>query len=99
MLFPLKSLRRIGILNTILAHRLRSHPSGSRRPRPLEAAGSAAGSGAGKDVGGLLQMPSGTNTMGSAYQIRLDDRLGAIEVGKLADLVALEKNPSAFPLA
>jgi predicted amidohydrolase YtcJ len=32
------------------------------------------------------------NTMGAAYQLRLDHDIGSIEVGKLADLVALERN-------
>jgi predicted amidohydrolase YtcJ len=32
------------------------------------------------------------NTLGAAYQIRLDDRVGSVEVGKLADLVVLDKN-------
>jgi predicted amidohydrolase YtcJ len=32
------------------------------------------------------------NTLGSAYQLRLDDRVGSIEVGKLADLVVLDRN-------
>jgi predicted amidohydrolase YtcJ len=30
--------------------------------------------------------------LGSAYQLRLDDRVGSIEVGKLADLVVLDRN-------
>ena len=32
------------------------------------------------------------NTMGSAYQLRLEDQLGSIEVGKFADLIVLEKD-------
>lgn len=32
------------------------------------------------------------NTMGAAYQLRLDDRVGSLEVGKLADLIALDAN-------
>lgn len=32
------------------------------------------------------------NTLGAAYQIRLDDRVGSIEVGKLADLIVLDRN-------
>ncbi|CAN5575492.1 amidohydrolase [soil metagenome] len=32
------------------------------------------------------------NTLGAAYQIRLDDRVGSVEVGKLADLIVLDKN-------
>ena len=31
-------------------------------------------------------------TMGPAYQLGLDRKIGSIEVGKLADLVVLEKN-------
>lgn len=32
------------------------------------------------------------NTLGAAYQIRLDDKVGSIEVGKLADLIVLDRN-------
>jgi predicted amidohydrolase YtcJ len=32
------------------------------------------------------------NTLGAAYQIRLDQKVGSLEVGKLADLVVLDKN-------
>ncbi|OYN74619.1 amidohydrolase [Mycolicibacterium sphagni] len=32
------------------------------------------------------------NTMGAAYQIRLDDKVGSIEVGKRADLIVLGAN-------
>ena len=32
------------------------------------------------------------NTLGGAYQLRLDHDIGSIEVGKLADLVVLERN-------
>jgi predicted amidohydrolase YtcJ len=32
------------------------------------------------------------NTMGAAYQIRLEDKVGSIETGKLADLIILDKN-------
>ena len=32
------------------------------------------------------------NTMGAAYQAGLDNEVGSIEVGKLADLIVLEKN-------
>ena len=32
------------------------------------------------------------NTLGAAYQIRLDDKVGSLEVGKLADLIVLDKN-------
>lgn len=32
------------------------------------------------------------NTLGAAYQIRLDDKVGSLEVGKLADLIVLDEN-------
>lgn len=32
------------------------------------------------------------NTLGAAYQVRLDDRVGSLEVGKLADLIMLDTN-------
>ena len=32
------------------------------------------------------------NTMGAAYQIRLDDKVGSVEVGKRADLIMLDTN-------
>lgn len=32
------------------------------------------------------------NTLGAAYQIRLDDRVGSVEAGKLADLIVLDRN-------
>ena len=32
------------------------------------------------------------NTLGAAYQIRLDDKVGSLEVGKLADLIVLDRN-------
>ncbi|AFM17972.1 putative TIM-barrel fold metal-dependent hydrolase [Mycolicibacterium chubuense NBB4] len=32
------------------------------------------------------------NTLGAAYQIRLDDKVGSLEVGKLADLIVLADN-------
>ncbi|GAB7069571.1 amidohydrolase [Mycolicibacterium hodleri] len=32
------------------------------------------------------------NTLGAAYQIRLDDKVGSLETGKLADLIVLDKN-------
>ncbi|MGE0217798.1 amidohydrolase [Mycolicibacterium sp.] len=32
------------------------------------------------------------NTLGAAYQIRLDDRVGSLEVGKRADLIVLDQN-------
>jgi predicted amidohydrolase YtcJ len=37
------------------------------------------------------------NTMGAAYQARLDEEVGSIEVGKLADLIVLDKNLYAIP--
>ena len=30
--------------------------------------------------------------MGSAYQMRIDDKVGSIKVGKLADLIVLKRN-------
>lgn len=32
------------------------------------------------------------NTLGAAYQIRMDDKVGSIEVGKLADLIVLDRD-------
>ncbi|WCS28267.1 amidohydrolase family protein [Methylobacterium sp. NMS14P] len=32
------------------------------------------------------------NTMGAAYQLRMDDRIGSVEVGKRADLIVLDRN-------
>ena len=32
------------------------------------------------------------NTLGAAYQIRLDEKVGSIEAGKLADLIVLDRN-------
>jgi predicted amidohydrolase YtcJ len=32
------------------------------------------------------------NTMGAAHQIRLDDKVGSLEVGKLADMIVLDRN-------
>jgi predicted amidohydrolase YtcJ len=32
------------------------------------------------------------NTLGAAYQIRMDDKVGSLEVGKLADLIVLDRN-------
>lgn len=32
------------------------------------------------------------NTLGAAYQLRLDDRVGSLEVGKRADLIVLDRN-------
>lgn len=37
------------------------------------------------------------NTMGAAYQLRLEHKIGSIEVGKLADLIVLEKNLFKIP--
>ena len=34
------------------------------------------------------------NTLGAAYQIRLDDKVGSLEVGKLADLIVLDRTSS-----
>ncbi len=38
-------------------------------------------------------------TLGSAYACGVDDRLGSIEVGKLADLVVLDGDPHTVPAA
>ena len=32
------------------------------------------------------------NTLGAAYQLRLEDKVGSLEVGKLADLIVLDRN-------
>ncbi len=32
------------------------------------------------------------NTLGAAYQIRMDDKVGSLEVGKFADLIILDRN-------
>lgn len=32
------------------------------------------------------------NTLGAAYQIHLDDKIGSLEVGKLADMIILDRN-------
>jgi predicted amidohydrolase YtcJ len=32
------------------------------------------------------------NTLGAAYQLRLDDKVGSVEQGKLADLIVLDRN-------
>jgi len=32
------------------------------------------------------------NTLGAAHQIRMDDKVGSLEVGKLADLIVLDRN-------
>ncbi|MHC5539246.1 amidohydrolase family protein, partial [Singulisphaera rosea] len=32
------------------------------------------------------------NTLGAAYQLRMEDRIGSLEVGKAADLIVLERN-------
>lgn len=32
------------------------------------------------------------NTLGAAYQLRMDDKVGSLEVGKLADLIVLSEN-------
>jgi predicted amidohydrolase YtcJ len=36
-------------------------------------------------------------TIDAAYQMMSDDKIGSLEVGKLADFVVLEKNPRAIP--
>lgn len=36
-------------------------------------------------------------TMASAHQLRMEDKIGSIEVGKLADLIVLEKNLFEIP--
>jgi predicted amidohydrolase YtcJ len=37
------------------------------------------------------------NTMGAAYQAWLDGKVGSIEVGKLADLIVLDRNLFEIP--
>jgi len=37
------------------------------------------------------------NTMGAAWQAGLDDKVGSIEVGKLADLIVLDQNLFEVP--
>ncbi|GAA2552888.1 amidohydrolase [Mycolicibacterium diernhoferi] len=32
------------------------------------------------------------NTLGAAYQLRMEDKVGSLEVGKLADLIVLDRN-------
>ena len=32
-------------------------------------------------------------TIDAAWQLRMEDKIGSLEVGKYADLVVLEKNP------
>ncbi|KUH64947.1 twin-arginine translocation pathway signal protein [Mycolicibacterium novocastrense] len=32
------------------------------------------------------------NTLGAAYQIRMDDKVGSLEVGKLADMIVVDEN-------
>lgn len=32
------------------------------------------------------------NTLGAAYQLRMDDRVGSLETGKLADMIVLDEN-------
>lgn len=39
-----------------------------------------------------LEQAIKANTLNPAYQIRLEEKIGSIEVGKLADLVVLDKN-------
>ncbi|MEO8719154.1 MAG: amidohydrolase family protein, partial [Burkholderiales bacterium] len=38
-------------------------------------------------------------TMGAAFTLRLDDRIGSIEIGKLADFCVLEDDPLEVPAA
>lgn len=38
------------------------------------------------------------NTMGTAFQIGLEDRIGSIEVGKAADLIVLDRNIFEMPV-
>jgi predicted amidohydrolase YtcJ len=37
-------------------------------------------------------------TIDAAYQLMSDDKIGSLEVGKLADFVVLEKNPRTTPV-
>ena len=37
-------------------------------------------------------------TISNAYQMRMEDKIGSIEVGKYADLVILDKNVFEIPL-
>jgi predicted amidohydrolase YtcJ len=37
-------------------------------------------------------------TINAAYQIRMEDQIGSIEVGKLADFTVLERDPYAVPI-
>jgi predicted amidohydrolase YtcJ len=37
------------------------------------------------------------NTIGAAYQAGLDSKVGSIEVGKLADLIVLDRNIFEIP--
>lgn len=39
-----------------------------------------------------LEQAIRANTMGGAYQLRMEDQIGSIRAGKLADLVVLRKN-------
>ncbi|MBN9016212.1 MAG: amidohydrolase [Rhizobiales bacterium] len=39
-----------------------------------------------------LEQAVHANTLGAAWQIRLDDKVGSVETGKFADLIVLEKN-------
>src|SRR5690606_17549391 len=36
-------------------------------------------------------------TLGAAYTLRMDDRIGSIEVGKYADFCVLDRDPSESP--
>ena len=54
----------------------------------------------------MLQPPSerlqladalAANTMGAAYQLKMEDKIGSVEVGKLADLIVIQKNLFNIP--
>jgi len=32
------------------------------------------------------------NTLGAAYQLQMDDKIGSLDVGKLADIILLDRN-------
>ncbi len=37
------------------------------------------------------------NTLGAAHQLKMEDKVGSIEVGKLADLIVLQQNLFSIP--